>query len=138
MMTSLCLGLLACGNNNTGNKEATEKQEQKEVVEVLYFHGSQRCPTCKAIEKESKELVEGKYAQQVKDGVLVFKSVDIAENETLADKYEVTWSSLIIVDYNQGQETAENMTEFAFANARTAPDTFREKLSKQIDLMLKN
>ena len=26
-------------------------------VEVLYFHGKQRCTTCKAIEKYTKEVV---------------------------------------------------------------------------------
>ena len=26
-------------------------------VEVIYFHGKQRCPTCRAIEKYTKEVV---------------------------------------------------------------------------------
>lgn len=138
MMAILCMGLFACGNNSAKNDSKVAKQEQKNVVEVLYFHGKQRCPTCKAIEEETKKLVEVKYTRQLKEGTLIFKSVDIAEDEMLANKYEVTWSSLIIVDYNNGKETVENMTGFAFANARSAPDTFREKVSEQIEKMLKD
>lgn len=96
-------------------------------MEVLYFHGKQRCATCMAIEKNAKEAVEAQFADELKNGTVVFKSIDIskAENEKIAEKYEVTWSSLFICKWKNGKETHENLTEYAFANARTAPDTFK-------------
>lgn len=124
MMSVLAWMVSACGSDKAKNAGKTEQQERTDGVEVLYFHGKQRCPTCKAIEDETQRLVEAKYARQLEEGALAFKSVDITEDEALADKYEVTWSSLIVVDYDEGKETAENMTEFAFANARTAPTRF--------------
>ena len=33
------------------------------------------------------------------------------ENEEIAEKYKVTWSSLFVVKYKNGHETRENMTE---------------------------
>lgn len=36
-----------------------------------------------------------------------------------------TTSSLIIIDVDNGKETPVNLTDFAFAKARTAPDTFK-------------
>jgi len=47
-------------------------------VEVLYFHGKQRCTTCKAIEKYTKEVVNADLAELVKNGKLRFKEVDIS------------------------------------------------------------
>lgn len=139
LIITLCMGLAACSNGNTKNESKTEKQVKKDVVEVLYFHGKQRCATCVAIEKNSKELLESTFADKLKSGKLVFKSVDIIENEELADKYEVSWSSLIIVDYDKnGKEEATNLTEFAFGNARTNPDNFKKGVAEQINTMLNN
>ena len=66
------------------------------------------------------------------------KIIDISkkENEEIADKYQVTWSSLILVQYKDKKETADNLTEFAFAKARSNPDEYKEGLSEKIDKAL--
>ena len=99
LMMAMCLGMFACGNSNAKSNKATEEQSQKDRVEVLYFHGKQRCATCMAIEKNAKEAVEAQFADELKNGTVVFKSIDIskAENEKIAEKYEVTLSSLFII-----------------------------------------
>lgn len=108
-------------------------------MEVLYFHGKQRCATCMAIESNTKAAMEESFADQIKKGEVVFKVIDISkkENEKIAEKYEVTWSSLFVVKYKNGQETSENMTEFAFGNARKSPDVFKSGLVKAVNKMLK-
>lgn len=138
LILTLCAGMVACSGNKT--KSVTENLKTKRsVVEVLYFHGAQRCATCIAIEKNTKALVESAYADPLKSGKLLFRVVDITKEEALAEKYEVSWSSLILVDYDKnGNENATNMTEFAFGNARTAPDKFKAGLLKQITEMLNN
>lgn len=95
---AMCLGMFACGNSNAKSNKTTEEQSQKDRVEVLYFHGKQRCATCMAIEKNAKEAVEAQFADELKNGTVVFKAIDIskAENEKIAEKYEVTWSSLFV------------------------------------------
>lgn len=136
VMLALCMGLMAC---NGGNVKKNELKSQKDVVEVLYFHGKQRCATCMAIEKETKTIVNGQFVNSVKGGKLKFRVIDItkAENETIAEKYEITWSSLVIVKYKDDKEQAENLTKFAFANARSKPDVFRSELTKKINELLK-
>lgn len=135
---TLCTGMLACSGGKKQN--ATDYQQtKKDVVEVLYFHGTQRCATCVAIEKNTKELIESSYAEHLKNGKLAFRSVDITQDAVLADKHEVSWSSLILVDYDKdGKESATNLTEFAFSNVRNAPDKFKTGLSEQITVMLNN
>jgi len=80
---------------------------------VIYFHGKQRCLTCKAIEKNAKEVVNNQFANELENGTVVFNIVDIStpEGEQIADRYEVTWSSLFINKWKDGEETRNNMTE---------------------------
>lgn len=134
LLLTLCLGLFACGNGNSNNKKTAIPTNEKDRIEVLYFHGKQRCATCIAIEKNTKEAIETQFADEIKKGTLVLRTIDISEskNETIADKYEVTWSSLFVTKWKGGKEYSENLTEYAFANARTAPDTFKEGLTKKI------
>ena len=138
LFSALCVGMVACSGDKP--KDVPEnRQAKKDVVEVLYFHGAQRCATCMAIEKVTGELLESEYAEETENGRLVFRTVDIAREETLAGKYEVSWSSLILVDYDKnGDESAANLTELAFGNARTAPERFKEELSERITEMLNN
>ena len=92
-----------------------------------------------AIEKEAKTVVNGQFANAVKSGKLKFRIIDItkAENEAIANKYEITWSSLVVVKHKGGKEQAENLTNFAFANARSKPEVFRGELTKKINGLLK-
>lgn len=136
LMMTLCVGLSACGNNNAKSEQQQANKPMTDVVEVLYFHGKQRCPTCKAIEQETKELVLTNFTNETKSGKLVFKELDITENESLAEKYQVTWSSLILVEHDKGEETVENLTTFAFENARKSPDIFKQGLADKIKEML--
>lgn len=67
------------------------------------------------------------------------RTIDISDpkNETIAEKYEVTWSSLFVSKWKDGKETYENLTEYAFANARTAPDTFKNGITEKVRTLLK-
>lgn len=70
---AICLGLSACGSNgakkdSATNVEQTQLQETKDRVEILYFHGKQRCATCMAIEKNAKEAIEAQFADELKKG----------------------------------------------------------------------
>ena len=134
ILLALLIGMMACVD------EAQKKEDTpKDGVEVLYFHGKQRCATCQAIEKETQALIDSQFADAVKSGKVRFRVVDItkSENEALADKYEIAWSSLVIVKYSNGKETAENLTQFAFANARNNPAQFKKELAAKINQMLK-
>ena len=135
MMAALCIGLVACGSGNTKQSAAPTRENG---VEVLYFHGKQRCATCVAIERETKAVIDGQFADAVADGALEMRIIDITrpENEAIADKYEITWSSLVVVKYEDGKEQAENLTKFAFANARNNPETFRAELSDKLKKVL--
>lgn len=133
------VGLTSCFNNQNANAQTSTRTAQKEYVEILYFHGKQRCITCNAIEKLTKEVVDKDFARQLKDGKIIFKVIDIStkEGEKIADKYEVTWSSLYINKWKDGKETKNNMTDLGFSYAKSSPDVFKAGVKKKIDGLLK-
>lgn len=139
LLGTVALLLVACGSRATSNANSEAVQNEKDRVEVLYFHGKQRCATCMAIEKNAKEVVNTLFANELKNGTVVFKTVDIStpEGEKIADKYEVTWSSLFVNKWKDGKESRNNLTEFGFGNARKNPDGFKKGLADKIRQSLK-
>ncbi len=137
MMVSLLM--LACGEKSNTVTAKAQSGQVKDFVEVLYFHGKQRCVTCRSIEQNTKELLEAKFARQMKEGKVVYRVIDISKkgNVRIAEKYEVTWSSLFLVQHKNGKEKAENLTEFAFGHSRTQPEVFKKGLAEKINQALK-
>lgn len=111
----------------------------RDHVEVMYFHGKQRCATCMAIEKYAREVVEKDFANEKKKGKVVFKIVDIStdEGKKIAKKYRVTWSSLFVNGWKAGKEKRNDMTQFAFKNARKNSDEFKRGVSGKIKELMK-
>lgn len=139
LFLTLAVGLFSCSTNSTEKQTETNTttEEVKDHVELVYFHGKQRCITCRAIEKYSKEVVDSLKATGIPADELTFRVVDINENEALADSYEVTGSSLFLVKYANGSETRDNLTEFGFGNAKSKPDAFKQGLTEKLETALK-
>ena len=137
MMVSFIL--LACGEKSNAVTAKAQSGQVNDFVEILYFHGKQRCVMCRSIEQNTKELVEAKFARQMKEGKVVYRVIDISkkENARIAEKYEVTWSSLFLVQHKKGKEKAENLTEFAFGHSRTQPEVFKKGLAEKVNQALK-
>lgn len=115
------------------------KKNLPDHIEVLYFHGAQRCITCRAIETNIVALLDSLYSKEQADDRIIYKVIDISkkENGQIADKYEVTWSSLFVNGWKDGKENVNNMTEFSFSNARKSPDKFKEGIKNKVDELLK-
>ena len=137
MMVSFIL--LACGEKSNAVTAKAQSGQVNDFVEILYFHGKQRCMTCRSIEQNTKELLESKFQRQMKEGKVFFRVIDISkkENARIAEKYEVTWSSLFLVQHKKGKEKAEKLTEFAFGHSRTQPEAFKSGIAEEINQALK-
>ena len=134
------LVLISCGNGSkkkTGEIKAEELQSNR--IEILYFHGAQRCITCRAIEANTVALLDSLYSKEKANRKIIYQMIDISkkENEAITDKYEVAWSSLFVNSWKDGKENVNNMTEFSFANARNEPEKFKEGIRSKIDNLLK-
>lgn len=126
--------IVSCGNNSTKNDSGATGVD-KGTVQVLYFHGKQRCVTCRAIESLTEEVLDTKFSREQKSGKVVFKVIDISqkENEDIAARYEVAWSSLIL---DKGGNVV-NLTNMGFSYAKSNPAAFKSKLEEELTKLLK-
>ncbi len=78
-------------------------------LEVYYFHATARCYSCKTIGQYVKETMEQKYAEQIKNGKIDFReiNIDLPENKEIAKKYQASGSSLFINRIKDGQDNIE-------------------------------
>ena len=134
------LVLISCGNGSkkkTGEIKAEELQSTR--IEFVYFHGGQRCISCRSIESKTVALLDSLYSKEKANRKIIYQMIDISkkENEAITDKYEVAWSSLFVNSWKDGKEHVNNMTEFSFANARNEPEKFKEGIRSKIDNLLK-
>lgn len=128
--------IASCGGESKKSNVATENPD---CIEVLYFHTKKRCITCNTIEKLTIETLEKEFAEELKAKKIIFKTIDISkdENDAIATKYEVTWSSLFINKWSKGNEAINDMTKFGFSYAKNSPDVFVDGVKKKLEELLK-
>lgn len=134
-------GLFVLGScQGPRNEKTTEDTSDTATagIEVIYFYGKQRCSTCVAMEKFAREAVDSAFAGKTQDGTVIFKTVDITspEGERLADSFEVTSSSIFIVDNNPDKPERVDMTSFGFRNAKNNRQAYKQGIIDQINKFL--
>ncbi len=72
---------------------------------AYYFHGQKRCNTCRTIQALSQEAVESGFPEALMAGRLEFRDVNTDEpgNDHFVTDYDLTGSSLVLVDHRDGQ-----------------------------------
>jgi hypothetical protein len=126
------IALTSCGN---AQKKQASVKDVTPAVQVIYFHGAQRCITCRTIEALTKEVVSNDFAKEVAGKKLVMKVVDFStpEGEKVADHYQVAFSSLVIDDHGK----VTDLTDMGFGYAKSQPEVFKTKLREAITQALK-
>lgn len=133
----VAFGIANCnGSNSKGNeiKESVEANGNNSVI-VYYFHSEHRCPTCLAVEAETKATLESNFKKEVEGGKIKLEIVivDLGSSKVVCEKYKVFGSSLLLVKGNR----VVNLTSMAFASARKNADKFRQDLQTEINNLLK-
>lgn len=108
----------------------------KPKLEVLYFHATNRCATCNAIENNALKTLDQNFKTEMDKGVIKFTSINVDEsvNKALAERYKVAFSTLLLVN-NDGAIT--ELSKSAFQYALTNPDKYAEILKAEIRKNLK-
>jgi hypothetical protein len=67
-------------------------------VVVMYFHRTQRCPTCLRMGSYSEEAVVKGFAKQIKAGTVEFHYIDFQDenNAALTQGYKVSGPTLVV------------------------------------------
>jgi ABC-type oligopeptide transport system substrate-binding subunit len=123
-VTAQCCNSSAAKSDN--GQSQSEAVSEVSDVEVYYFHATRRCATCQAVEDVTKEALTEKYGEDVS-----FKSINREEekNHPMIKKHNVSGQTLLIVKGDK----AENLTNYAFMNARTNPDKLKSKIVETVE-----
>jgi len=91
----------------------SEKELGNSEVTAYYFHGNQRCRTCRNIEAYAEEAIQNGFAEAIKDGRLKWKVVNIdeQENEHYVQDFQLVTRSLVLQEKTKGtQERWKNLS----------------------------
>ena len=100
--------LFATGISTSSSGEEIKSQSQKAKTKIIayYFHGIYRCPSCKTIEKWSLDAIKNSFQEELKNGRLVWKALNIedVQHRHFVKDYSLYTKSLIISEMNGEKE----------------------------------
>lgn len=125
----------SCQGKANNQSDNSIEADSGSPVTIYYFHGEHRCPTCIAIENETRAAMEINLKKEVENGKVELQvlNADEGRNKQICEKYGVYGSTLLLV---KGNKTV-NLTNMAFSNARRNPDQFREELANEVKKLIK-
>lgn len=115
-----------CGSGGVCSSDEVAKTD----IKAYYFHATRRCATCNAVEAVTKEAIKEYGGKSVK---FISLNLEDKKNKDLMKKYKVGGQTLLIVKGDK----KENLTTFAFMNARTKPAKLKAKIKSVIDTLKK-
>ncbi len=124
-----CLILSACGQTEQNNSQGeTLSVIDDAKVQVYYFHGKQRCVTCLTVQEITEDTMNEVFGENHE---VQYHEVDFTEsaNASLAEKYEIVFSSLVIAS----GENFRDITTDAFAMAIRNPEGLKAMIAAEVN-----
>jgi hypothetical protein len=89
------------------NSVISEKKVIQRKVVSYYFHGNMRCMTCRTIEAYTKEAIDTKFTEALKDGHLEWQVINVDEsgNEHFVKDFQLVTRSVVIAEIVDGKRT---------------------------------
>ena len=120
------------------SQEAPAADAPKDRVVVMYFHRTQRCPTCLKMGSYTEEAVTKGLAKEVKEGKVALHFIDFQDekNAAFTQAYAVTGPTLIVARAS-GEKVAEYKTLQEMWVKSRDKDAFLEYVETNVKSYLK-
>ncbi len=119
-------------NSNSQNMPMSQAVSAAEKIEVVHFHATQQCWSCKTVGEFALITIKEKFPEEYKNGTIVFKDIngELPENRDLVIKYQAGGSSLFINAITNDQDKIEeDVTVWRLINNETQfVDYFENKI----------
>ena len=134
VLITLFISLNISANDYIVRSQVSDNEVSTEVITVYYFHASNRCKTCIALENETQKALKSLYSKKMKSGEIIFKSIDFdtPEGEKLAEKIKVNGQSLLFIK----GDIRKDLTNDAFMYATTNTLKLKAKIKKTVDELI--
>ncbi len=120
-LSIIVLAFITSGCTNSSNLATTadndalmsKAAQTAEKIEVVHFHGTQQCWSCKTVGEYALKTIEEKFPMEYQDGSIVYKDInaDLPENSYIVTKYQASGSSLFVNAIINGQNNIEEDTK---------------------------
>jgi hypothetical protein len=136
---ALSLILFSCNEKVKTNQSKVPSQKEANKIEVIDFHSTHRCMTCKAIEANTKYTLKTYFPNEISNGKITFQTINVDDekNYKIAEEYEATGTALFLNVIKNGKETHIDLTDFAFLKGMEKK-AFSEELKTKLEVALKN
>ena len=126
-------GGIAAAPDATANNQAL-----REGLVVYYFHSNTRCPTCQAIEWQSRETVQADFASQLESGEVAWEVLNYEEPAAseLATKFEIQMPVVVLARMKEGQIEEWNRLDQVWGLVGDKP-AFAKYIRAEISQILK-
>ncbi|MCP4725760.1 MAG: hypothetical protein GY863_12025 [bacterium] len=100
---------------------------------VYYFHSNYRCETCELVEKNTGDVMQEYYSEELRDGTLIWKVINTDEegNQHFLDDYELYSGAVVLVKRRNGIELTYKSLELIWELAYDEPE-FEKYVSGEI------
>jgi hypothetical protein len=109
-----------------------------EKIEVVHFHGTQQCWSCKTIGEFALKTITEKFPEEYKNGTIVFKDIngELSENRDIVMKYQAVGSSLYVNAIRSGTDNIKQDTTVwrLVSNEQQFTNYFESKLKTLLDI----
>ena len=99
----------------------------KDRVVAMYFHRTQRCPTCLKMGSYSEEAVKQTFAEEIKKGQVAFYFIDFQDpkNSRYATAYNVNGPALIVAKISDNKVASYSSLEDIWSKVGDKPAFLR-------------
>ncbi len=136
-LTLLFMPVTVTGSNSVVvNNEIAGQPETGKSVSLYYFYFVPRCDECIILDKALDELIEENFSNEIKNGRLVFKRINLTEpdnnEQEIIRQLRVRRQLLLLVS----EDETENLTRDAFRFVERDRERFNQSMLGSINGML--
>ncbi len=118
VIATIAFGLIQSGNSmpeanqpSVIVKESVDAGSGTPLVELLYFHRTDRCVSCNNAEQYARDTLDQYYKDEARDGKITIRSIDYQQDKALAEQYNVKVQGLKIKTTSGDQENVRDVPE---------------------------
>jgi len=129
--------ILAYGTSSATPPPSNNSTGPADRVEVVYFHRTHQCYSCRYAEEETRYTVETYFNDELASGKLTFQSLDVqdSKNTVIVEKYGAYGSQLFINTIKDGTDHIEQVTDIwlAIGDDEAFVEIVKNKIEKSLN-----
>ncbi len=123
---------------NDGHPDSNNSTGPADRVDVVYFHRTQRCYTCRYAEEGTRYALETYFADELASGKVTFQVINVEDeaNADIVEKYnDASYLTLCINAVRNGTDHIEVVTDIwlAIGNDEGFVEIVKSKIEKSLN-----